>query len=207
MLASITPLGERGRHGHWTITVTAFLVGALATAAALGAGLGLAGLVLVSGVPAWIRLTVLAGALLVAAGIDAASLAPTGTDGRPRAVPGPRRQVDERWLDRYRGWVYGVGYGAQLGAGLATVVSSAATYVALLGAFLTADPLQGALVLGVYGAIRGLTPLAAVGVRTPDQLLAFHAGLQRARGSAAVVATAVLAAAVVPAGVIAAGLS
>ena len=39
-----------------------------------------------------------------------------------RTVPGPRRQVDERWLDRYRGWVYGVGYGSQLGLGIVTVV-------------------------------------------------------------------------------------
>ena len=56
-----------------------------------------------------------------------------------RAVPGPRRQVDERWLDEYRGWVYGAGYGAQLGLGVTTVVSSAATYVALLAAFLTGE--------------------------------------------------------------------
>src|SRR5690242_20034923 len=114
MLASITPLGERGRHGHWTITVTAFLIGALAAATALGALLGLAGLVLVSGVPAWMRLAVLAAALLVAAVIDGVALTTAGGGARRFAVPGPRRQVDERWLDRYRGWVYGLGYGAQL---------------------------------------------------------------------------------------------
>jgi hypothetical protein len=197
MLASITPLGERGRHGHWTITVTAFLIGAVGAGAAVGAALGLAGLVLVAGLPAGLRLAVLAGGLVVAAVLDA----------RAAAVPGPRRQVDERWLDRYRGWVYGLGYGAQLGTGLATVITSAATYVALLAAFLTADPGRGALVIGVYGAIRGLTPLATAGVKTPDQLLAFHARLRRAGRGAAVAATALLAAAAVPAAAAAASLS
>src|ERR1700761_8534686 len=108
MLASITPLGERGRNGHWTITVTAFLIGALAAAMAIGALLGAAGAVLVAGVSVPVRLAALAAALLVALALD----------GAPARVPGPRRQVDERWLDRYRGWVYGLGYGAQLGAAI-----------------------------------------------------------------------------------------
>src|SRR4051812_3346416 len=115
MLASITPLGERGRHNRWAITVSAFLLGALGAGGLLGATLGLAGSVLVSGIGIEPRLAVLTTALLAAAALDA---------GLP-AAPGPRRQVDERWLDRYRGWVYGVGYGTQLGAGLATAITSA----------------------------------------------------------------------------------
>jgi hypothetical protein len=130
---------------------------------------------------------VLAAALLVAAALDAG----------PAPVPGPRRQVDERWLDRYRGWVYGVGYGAQMGAGVATVVTSAATYVALLAAFLTADPVRGALVLAAYGAIRGLTPLATARVRSPTALLVFHARFQRTGRGAARTGTALLAVGVV----------
>jgi hypothetical protein len=31
--------------------------------------------------------------------------------------PSWQRQVDERWLTTYRGWVYGAGFGFQLGAG------------------------------------------------------------------------------------------
>jgi hypothetical protein len=118
---------------------------------------------------------VLAVAVLAAIALDC---------GRDPA-PGPRRQVDERWLDEYRGWVYGLGYGAQLGLGVSTVVSSAATYAALLAAALSADPRRGALILGVYGAIRGLTPLAAARVRSPRQLLALHAALRRGRRAAA----------------------
>jgi hypothetical protein len=186
MLASITPLGERGRHSHWSVTVTAFLLGALGAGALLGAALGLAGFTLLDGVSPIARLVALAVALLAAVGLDAG----------PWRVPGPRRQVDERWLDRYRGWVYGLGYGAQMGAGTATVVTSAATYVALLAAFESAAPAGGAVIVGVYGAIRGLTPLAGAWVRTSQQLIAFHAGLDRARAGAARAGTTVLAAAV-----------
>jgi hypothetical protein len=105
-------------------------------------------------------------------------------DGISRRVPGPRRQVDERWLDRYRGWVYGVGYGAQLGLGVTTIVSSAATYVAVLAAFLSGGAPAGALILGCYGAVRGLTPLAAAGVRSQRQLIDFHRAFTRWRGPA-----------------------
>ena len=90
--------------------------------------LGAAGGLLLGGAPEDARLVVLAGALLGAIALDL----------RPGAAPGPRRQVNERWLDQYRGWVYGLGYGAQLGVGVSTVVTSAATYVALLAAFLAA---------------------------------------------------------------------
>ena len=105
-------------------------------------------------------------------------------DARGR-VPGPDRQVDERWLDRYRGWVYGLGYGWQLGLGVTTIVSSAATYVALLAALLTwRAPRAGALIVGCFGAIRGLMPLATAGVRSQRQLLALHRGMARWRARA-----------------------
>jgi hypothetical protein len=103
-------------------------------------------------------------------------------------VPGPRRQVDPGWLDRYRGWVYGLGYGAQLGLGVTTVVTSAATYAALAAAFLTGSALGGAVVMGCYGLVRGLTPLAAAGVRSTRGLIAAHAALERWRGPVRVLA-------------------
>ncbi|MGB0096775.1 MAG: hypothetical protein WBP81_30075, partial [Solirubrobacteraceae bacterium] len=148
MLASITPLGERGRQATWGVTVTAFVLGATAAGAMAGAVLGAAGaLVLGTSVSAESRLIGLAAAVLIAIALDA----------RGEAIPGPRRQVNERWLDQYRGWVYGLGYGGQLGIGLTTVVTSAATYVAVVAALLSADAAGGALVIGCYGAIRGLT--------------------------------------------------
>ncbi|MGI8712154.1 MAG: hypothetical protein ACR2NR_03025 [Solirubrobacteraceae bacterium] len=175
MLASITPLGERGRNNHWAITLTAFAAAATVAGAALGALLGaFGGLVLPSSFAGHARL-VLAGLLvLIAVAID------LGADRRG-AVPGPRRQVDERWLDRYRGWVYGLGYGAQLGLGVTTFITSAATYVALACALLGVRAAAGAVIAGVYGALRGLTPLLAAAVHTPPQLLALHARLDRVR--------------------------
>jgi hypothetical protein len=190
MLASITPLGERGRQSRWGLTVTAFLIGATAAGAGAGALLGTAGaLVLGEARGGHARLAALAAALLVAVLVDLI-----------RAVPGPRRQVNERWLDEFRGWVYGLGFGAQLGLGITTVVSSAATYVALLAAFLTGSTLGGALVLGCFGLVRGLTPLAAARVRRPDQLIAMHARLDRWRAPAARAWPALMGAAFILAG-------
>ena len=176
MLASITPLGERGRRSRWGITVSAFLLGATLAGAAEGAVLGLLGMaVLGDGISAHARLLLLTGGLVIAAVLELAL--PT--------VPGPNRQVNERWLDEFRGWVYGFGFGAQLGLGITTVVTSAATYVAMLVAFLAADPGWGALVLGVFGAIRGVTPLLAARVQGPAQLRAFHVRFERARAAIA----------------------
>src|ERR1700686_1677931 len=104
MLASITPLGERGRRSTWGVTVSAFLLGAVIAGAAAGAALGaLGGLAFPDGSTARARTAALGVALAVAIVLDA----------RGRRVPGPRRQVNERWLDEYRGWVYGLGYGSQ----------------------------------------------------------------------------------------------
>ncbi len=169
MLASITPLGERGRRSRWGVTVSAFVLGAVASGTALGAGLGALGSILPAGA-GW-RLAAFAAAALVALAIDF-GLAP---------LPGPRRQVNERWLDDYRGWVYGVGFGAQLGVGVTTIVSSAATYLALACALLAGGPVRGALIVGVFGLVRGLTPLAAAGVDRPERLLSMHRSFARLR--------------------------
>ncbi|HWF35252.1 MAG TPA: hypothetical protein VG295_07760 [Solirubrobacteraceae bacterium] len=183
MLASITPLGERGRHSRWGITVTAFVLGATIAGAALGALAGELGALIVPG-------TVGLGARLGA--LAAAGLLAVALDARAERVPGPRRQVNEDWLHAFRGWVYGLGYGAQLGFGLTTVVSSAALYLAVIAALATADPGLGALVLGAFGAARGLIPLTAARVRRPEQLIALHVRLDRWRGPARTVGTATL---------------
>jgi hypothetical protein len=180
MLASITPLGERGRHSHYVVTMAAFITGGVLAGALGGLVLGAIGALVLGGVASSVRLIALAVALAAAIAIDL----------RPGSAPGPRRQVNEQWLDRYRGWVYGLGFGAQLGLGVSTVVTSAATYVALLAALLSASPGAGALILGLYGGVRGLTPLLAARSKTTTQLMALHARL--ARGSAPVARAGVL---------------
>ena len=175
MLASITPLGERGRHSRWGITVSAFLVGATIAGVALGALAGELGALLLPGsVDLGTRLAALAAVALLAVALDALG----------ERVPGPHRQVNEDWLRAFRGWVYGLGYGAQLGFGITTVITSAALYVAVVAAVATGQVALGALVLGCFGAVRGLTVLSAGGVQRPEELIALHARLRRWRDPA-----------------------
>jgi hypothetical protein len=137
-----------------------------------GAALGLLGSAAVGSFGVRLRLVLLGAAALVAFAADVS----------PVRVPGPRRQVNERWRTEFRGWVYGSGYGAQLGLGVTTVVSSAATYLAIFAAFLSAEALRGALVLGLFGLLRGLQPLATWRVTHPAHLARFHARFGRWRG-------------------------
>jgi len=161
MLGSITPLGERSRGRRWGITVTAFALAATAAGAGLGALLGAAGGLV--GLSAAARTGLLAVAVAAAVAVD---LAPG------LRAPGPRRQVNEAWLHRYRGWVYGAGFGVQLGLGVTTIVSTAAVYATGAAAFLAGSAAAGALVGGAFGAARAATLLAAGGVDEPAALAA-----------------------------------
>jgi hypothetical protein len=175
MLASITPLGERGRRMRWELTASAYVAGSLVGGAAAGALAGVAGLLALSGASAAARvglvIALLAGGLV----LDALG-----------AVPGPRRQVDESWLDRYRGSVYGFGFGVQLGAGVLTLVTTSAVYVVLGAAVASASPSAGAAIGAVSGGLRGLTLLAARGVRGPSQLASFQGRMRSWRRPARV---------------------
>src|SRR4051794_20239795 len=141
MLSSITPLGERGRHNRWWLTAVAYVAGSIVGGAVMGALSGaLGGLVR--------RTTGDDGPLdgrwplaLLATFAIVGLLADLSVAGL--RVPTIRRQVDERWLTSYRGWVYGVGYGFQLGLGVVTIVTSAATWVTLAVAALTGSWLGG----------------------------------------------------------------
>src|SRR6266542_2787419 len=127
MLGSITPLGERGRGQRWGLTVVAFFVGSTAGAAAVGALLGLAGRAAMGTGGLRERLIFLTAAIGVGAALDARILGVR--------LPTVRRQVNEDWLHRYRGWVYGLGFGVQLGVGFSTVVAISAVYGAFAAAF------------------------------------------------------------------------
>src|SRR6267143_1292208 len=121
MLASIHPLGERARNSRWGITVTAYLLGSAAGGAGAGAAAG------------WLVAT----ACLLATAVELRA-------GGLR-LPTVRRQVDEDWLARYRGWVYGVGFGFQLGLGAVTIVTTAGVYLAWALALLSGSAGRGAV--------------------------------------------------------------
>jgi hypothetical protein len=184
MLGSITPLGERSRGRRWGITVTAFALAAAAAGAALGAALGAAGgLVDVS---SGARTALLAAAIAAAVVVD---IVPGVR------APGPRRQVNEDWLHRYRGWVYGAGFGLQLGLGVTTIVSTAAVYATGAAAVLTGSAAGGAAVGGAFGLARAATLLAAGGVDEPRVLATLDRRLEaweRPARLAALVAEAAL---------------
>ncbi len=178
MLASITPLGERGRHSNWGTTVAAFLLGGAAGGIAVGAAMGATGGAALRGVHlgTGTRLAILAGAALLAAAFDLRIV--------PLRLPTVRRQVDERWLQRYRGWVYGLGFGVQLGLGVVTIVVTGAVYAALVAAFLSGSVATGALIGGLFGAARSGTVLSVARVRRPDQVAHLAARIRRLQPSA-----------------------
>lgn len=163
MLASIHPLGERARNNLWRRTVTAFAVGSTAAGAGVGAAAGAVG---------WaVRLGGLR-AFPLALAASMIAVVPLEASGR---VPGkPRRQVNEDWLNLYRGWVYGAGFGAQLGVGFATVITTFAVPAAFACALATGSPAPGAAVGAVFGLARALPLFGLARVDRPDRLRALH---------------------------------
>ena len=147
MLGSITPLGERSRGRRWGATVTAYVIGSILGGAAMGAIAGAVGVVALGWLTEPAALAILA--LLAALGL-AADLHLGGM-----RLPSPRRQVDERWLHRYRGWVYGGGFGFQLGFGLLTVVTTSTVYLTAAAAGLS-DSVAAAIGIGALFGRRGL---------------------------------------------------
>jgi sulfite exporter TauE/SafE len=161
MLSSIHPLGERSRNNRWAVTVGAFTLGSVGAAAAIGALLGTIGSFLES--PAWVVLAIVG----LAGGLDLLGVDP----------PGPERQVNERWIDTLRGTVYGFGFGAQLGAGLATYVVSWGVYAVLVAELLSGSTTGGAIIGVAFGLGRAAMPLASGWVDRPSRLTAFHVRL------------------------------
>lgn len=164
MLASINPLVERGRNSRYWITSTAYVVGSVAGGAVTG--------LLAGGLGAAVRrIADLDGAVLAAAVAVLCGCALAAELGRVR-VPSIHRQVDEAWLEEYRGWVYGVGFGFQLGLGLATIVTTASVYLVFVVAALSGS-VGAALVVGItFGFVRALPLLTMARVRNPAELRA-----------------------------------
>jgi cytochrome c biogenesis protein CcdA len=175
MLGSITPLGERGRNRRWGVTVTAYVAGSTLVSAAIGSALGALGSLLPDHEPAarlWILALVTAAGLAFDAGIGGLRL------------PTVHRQVNQDWIGTYRGWVVGLGFGVQLGLGVATIVTTSTVYATMAAAFLSGNVRSGALIAGTFGLVRAAVVLAVAGVDRPEQLGRVDAWLRRWDGRA-----------------------
>jgi hypothetical protein len=175
MLSSLTPFGERSRGHRYGVTAAWFVVGSTAG----GATLGLAAFAVTAGAssagalshPAAIALFAGASALLGAA-VDARVFG--------NVLPVVRRQVDDRWLSRYRGWVYASGFGWQIGTGVTTYVMTSAVFVFLALAVLSAHPWAALAICAGFGAARGGAILLTTRAQDPQELRVLHKKLERA---------------------------
>ncbi len=177
MLASINPLGERARRTRWGRTVVWYMLGSTAGGLVAGAGSGVVGAGL-----RWLASPSPGAVGLVVVGACATGLLlDLGVGGA--GVPSRRRQVNENWLGRYRGWVYGTGFGFQLGTGVATTVTTSAVYVMLVLAVLSGSIGRALLIGAVFGTVRALPILAVGRADDPERL---RAVLSRAHAIAGV---------------------
>ena len=169
MLSTITPIGERGRGHRYGTTAAWYAVGSTAGGLTLGA--------LLAG-PAALVPAGFAGAPVVLV----AALMAVASDLRIGGfqLPIHRRQVNERWLDVYRPWVYGAGFGWQVGSGFATYIMTAANHLLVVGLIAAGSvPLAMATCL-LFGFVRGVAVLLTRSATTPAALLAVHERVHRA---------------------------
>lgn len=167
MLSQITPMAEAGRGHKFARTARWFVIGATLGGLTLGCAIGAAafafGLTNVSTHGAIALTSALA---LAAAAVDA-HLFGFG----PPFLP---RQVNQDWLSNYRSWVYGGGFGWQIGVGVTTYVMTAAVPLMIVVGALTGSLPAALAIGGIFGLARGLAVLLGARARTPAALIAFH---------------------------------
>ncbi|HEX3823198.1 MAG TPA: hypothetical protein VHV79_01900 [Mycobacteriales bacterium] len=173
MLSMVTPSGEASRGHRYSLTATWFVAGAAVGGATLGAAIAALAAVVHQFAPE---------GRVVAVAVVTAAILTVGSDLRVGGLSLPRipRQVDERWLNRYRGWVYGAGYGWQIGVGLSTYVMTAAVYLMIVLGSLSGRPVVGLLIGVGFGTCRGLALLLGARLRDPSAAHALHAWLEAA---------------------------
>ncbi len=160
MMSSITPVGESSRKQRWSVTTTAHIVGATLGGLSLGTVAGALSVPLRNVITETTAILVIMTIGILGLALDLAR----------RRPPGPHRQVDEAWLTMYRGWVYGGGFGLQLGTGVTTIIVSCATWVMIAAAVLSGSVTAGAAIGGVFGLVRGLPVLTTRRLRTTAAL-------------------------------------
>jgi hypothetical protein len=192
MLSSLNPVSERSRGHRFWGTAVWYVLGVALGGALLGAGCaaGAYGYSVLHVAGRWTWALVV-GAAVVAVASDARAV--------PFTLPDHPRQVDERWLVRYRRWIYAGGYGMQIGTGFTTYIMTAGVYLVAALAVLSADPFAAFVIGLAFGVVRGLGILLAARAGTPAALRALLGELDALDGlslrvaglaSAAVAATA-----------------
>ncbi len=175
MLSSIHPFGERSRNNRFSLTAGAHIVGSTLGGALLGIVAGALGLLVtaLANPSTVVRTGIVVAVLLLGLAVEAT--------GRERVFPTRTRQVNENWIQSYRGWVYGGGFGAELGFGVSTIITTTLVHV-LVAAMVLFDSFSGAVMLGtLFGFVRGATVLAARRVDSPEALRQFHRRLDDLR--------------------------
>ena len=169
MVETITPVVHGGSRTRWGISLALHAMGAVAAAAIVGSLLAGAGALLGApwGVP---------GGVLVAA---AATLYLARELGARVPVPQLRRQVPDWWRTFFPPHVAAFLYGLGLGPGFLTYLGHGTLIVVSVAAFASGRPMLGAAVLAPFGLARGLGPILAFGVRSPNDAAALVERLDR----------------------------
>lgn len=173
MLSSITPMTEAGRGNRFNVTAAWFVAGGIVGGLSLG--------ILAAGAAALLGLAGLSSGALVGAGAVAA-LVFAAVDFGIGGIELPifKRQVNDAWLRRYRSWVYGAGFGWQIGFGVATYIMTAGIFLTIALAVLTTSPLQAVAIGLTFGLVRGSAVYVGRSATTPAALGQIHERLDAA---------------------------
>jgi hypothetical protein len=167
MLSQITPMAEAGRQQKFARTAGWFIAGAVLGGVMLGGTIALGALAITAvGVEHNTALALVVAFSFFAAAVDSGVLG-----FGPPFLP---RQVNEEWLSTYRAWVYGAGFGWQIGAGVTTYVMTAAVPLMIVVGALSGNPWAAIAIGAGFGLARGLAVLMGARLHTPAALLAFH---------------------------------
>jgi Methylamine utilisation protein MauE len=181
MVETISPVVHGGR-ARWLGTLVLHALGATGTAALFGAALGWLGGGL--GAP-WQR-----PGLLVLATVSVVYALGVLT---PLRVPVPqlRRQVPDWWRTFFGRSSAAVLYGAGLGIGFLTYLSSGTLVVVAFAAVVSGSPASGAIVVAPFGLVRGLSAIVSWRSITQELSRALVDRLVSASGTARQIANGV----------------
>lgn len=173
MLSSITPMTEAGRGNRFRTTAGWFLLGSILGGLSMGslAALGAAGVALLE-FDTTTTFALIAVAALLTAAID------FGIGGAK--LPIFKRQVNDAWLRTYRSWVYGAGFGWQIGFGVATYIMTGGVFLTIAIAVLSGSPAVALLIGATFGLVRGSAVYLGRSAVTPAALSDVHARLDAA---------------------------